>query len=179
MNMTPIPEPDPARFVAVNAHPSARHAHQLAGQAVSVAANDGTLIDVGLGSINYSTEDESADTPSFIQYRCAKADHPFVWFTGLWASAMWLYEYDDADYYDAKIVAWIDNTGGISDKYESRVEELVARFGSNPIERAWEGDWEKELSPLWPAVCEVAAMLIDGDSVTHEVVQAAVDRRRR
>ena len=34
-----------------------------------------------------------------------------------------------------------------------------------------------EFAPrLWPAVCEVAALLIDGQTVTHETVAAAIER---
>jgi hypothetical protein len=102
----------------------------------------------------------------------------FVTFAGLWAEAMWTCQDEDADFYDAMYVARISNGQGDTAKYESRVEELAARFGSDPDERAWEAQWHDQLQPLWPAVCEVAAMLVNGQLVTHEDVLAAVNRCR-
>lgn len=173
------PGPDPRRFVAVNAHPMALQAHQLAGQAVAVALTGGKVKHVQLGSINFCTGDET--TPSQLRDDTGYADRPFVWFAVLRASAMWLCWYQDVDFYDAMHVSYINNTegpsqGGIADKYESRVDELAERFGSTPLERAWEGKWDEDLEPFDLAVCEIAEMLIDGQPVTHEDVQAAVDR---
>ena len=165
-------------FAAVNAHPYARHAHQVAGHAVAVVARDWELIDVYLGNINFSTDDESADTPWRVRHTTPYADRPFVTFAGVWAAAMWSCENEDADFYDAMHCAWIDNTDGMTEEYESRVEELAARLGSDPVKRAWEWDWYDELEPLWTAVCEIAVMLLDGQPVTHDEVQAVVDRYR-
>jgi hypothetical protein len=164
-------------FAVFNLHPSARHAHQVAGQAVAVVYNDWELIDVHLGSINFSTEDESADTPGRVWHTTQYADRPFFIFSGVWAAAMWSCENEDADFYDAMLVARIDSPDGLTE-YESRVDELAARFGSNPIDRAWEVEWIDKLDPMWHAVREVAAMLLDGQSVTHEDVLAAVNRCR-
>lgn len=175
------PGPDPERFVAVNAHPSAQQAHLVAGLAVAVILTGGKVQSVRLGNTNFSTDDESADTPWQIRHRTDDADLPFAWFAGLRASAMWCCWYEDADFYDAMNIAWVDNTGGqprrgIADRYESRVDELAACFGPAAYERVWEGMWDQELEPFDLAVCELAEMLIDGQSVTHHVVQTAVDR---
>jgi len=103
--MTPVPEPDPGRFFAVNAHPYARHAHQVAGHAVAVVARRWRLIEVHLGSIDFSTDDEGADTPWRVRHTTPYADRPFFIFSGVWASAMWTCENEDADFYDAMHVA--------------------------------------------------------------------------
>jgi hypothetical protein len=50
---------------------------------------------------------------------------------------------------------------------------LLAEGGG---QRDWEYEWSDELDLLWPAVCEVAALLIDGQPVTHDDVLAAVER---
>ena len=175
--MTPVPEPDPGRFFAVNAHPYARHAHQVAGHTAAVVVRGWRLREVQLGSINFSTDDESADTPWRIRHTTPYADRPFFIFSGVWASAMWTCQDEDVDYDTAMYVAW-DDAGGITEEYESRVDELAVRFGSHPDERAWEWDWYDELYPLWPAVREVAVMLVDGQPVTHEDVLGAVNRCR-
>jgi hypothetical protein len=184
VNTTPPPGPDPQRFAAVNVHPSAQQAHLVAGLAVAVILTGGKVKDLRLGHTNFSTDDESADTPWWIRHRTDGADLPFVWFAALRAAAMWLCWYEDADYYDAMHLAWIDNTGvpsrkGIADKYESRVDELAACFGPAAYERAWEGKWDLELERFDLGVCEVAEMLIDGQPLTHADVEAAVDRCRR
>jgi hypothetical protein len=180
---TPPPGPDPGRFVAVNVHPMAQQAHQLAGEAVAVALTGSTVKHVQLGSINFSTDDEGADTPWQLRHDTGYADLPFVWFAALRASAMWSCWYEDADVDTAMDVAWIDNTegpsrDGIADKYESRFEELSVRFGSTPSQRVWEEEWHEKLERFDLAVCEVAEMLVEGQQVTHEDVQAAVDRCR-
>ena len=43
------------------------------------------------------------------------------------------------------------------------------------VGREWELDWADELEPLWPVVCQVAALLIDGQLVTHETVSSLLD----
>jgi hypothetical protein len=134
------------------------------------------LREVRLGSVNFSTDDESADAPWRIRHTTPYSDRPFFIFSGLWASAMWVCHYEDADYNDAMCAAWLDNIEGITEEYESRDEELAERYGSDPVKRAWEWDWYDELHSLWPAICEVAVMLLDGQSVTHDDVLAAVNR---
>ncbi|BBY08113.1 M50 family metallopeptidase [Mycobacterium noviomagense] len=36
--------------------------------------------------------------------------------------------------------------------------------------------WTAELERVWPAICEVAALLVDGQAVDHDTVQAAIKR---
>jgi hypothetical protein len=187
MNMTSVHEPDPARIAAIDALWRSRHAHHEAGHAVAAVAKGGKLIAVWLGNVDWS-KDESADTGGGTRHRTHYADQPFVTFAGPWAEAMWTIEHDDDvdDIYEALEYAWDDNDdddggGGDTDKYEKRVGELevyAAELGFSRVGRAWELGWYDELEDLWPAICEVAVMLLDGHSVTHEKVQAAVDRCR-
>jgi hypothetical protein len=174
--------PEPERFAAVNLHPSAQQAHQLGGEAIAVVIKGGIVEDIRLGNINFSIDDENATIPSEIRHTTADAEHPLVWFAGIRASALWLCWYGDTEIDAAMDGTWFNNTGplkdGIADKYESRVDELAERFGSTPTERAWEGMWDEQLQRFDLAVCEVAAMLINGQQVTHQDVQAAVDRCR-
>jgi hypothetical protein len=176
--MTRVPELDPAKYAVVNLHPYARHAHQVAGHAVAVVVRGWRLREVQLGSINFSTDDEAADIPWRLRHTTPYADRPFFIFAGVWASAMWTCQDEDVDYDTAMYVAR-DDAGAITEEYESRVEEFAARLGFDPNSRPWEMDWCDELEPLWPAVCDVAAMLLDGQPVAHEDVQAAVNRCRK
>jgi hypothetical protein len=177
--MTQVYEPDPARLAAIDARATSRHAHHEAGHAVAAVAKGGTLLGVWLGTTDWSTPDGSADTPGGTLHETAWGEQPFATFAGPWAEARWSLQPDDIDYIDEALeLAWLDNNEADYTKYESRVDELAARFVSNPIERAWEAEWIDELELLWPAVCEVAAILVDGQSVTHEDVLAAVDRCR-
>jgi hypothetical protein len=183
MNMTSVHELDPARLEAIDAFWRSRHAHHEAGHAVAAVAKDGKLIAVWLGTIDWSTPDESADTPGGTRHRTPYADQPFVTFAGPWAEAMWTIEHDDDvdDIYEALEYAWGDSNDGDTDKYEARVEMLSAvatQLGFPTIGRAWEAKWIDELEDLWPAVCEVAVMLLDGQPVTHDDVLAVVDRYR-
>jgi hypothetical protein len=163
-------------FSVHDVHPYAQHAHEVAGHVVGLIFKGWWLREVQLGSINFSTDAEGADTPWRIRHTTPDSDRPFYIFSGVWASAMWLCEHECLSYYEALDFGWDSYAGGFTAEYEGRVEELVARYGSDPDERAWEEQWYEQLEPLWPAVCEVAAMLLDGQQVTHEQVKAVVDR---
>jgi hypothetical protein len=184
MNLTSVPEPDPALVAALNARVTARGAHHEAGHAVAAVARGGKLKRISLGTVDWSTPDGSADTNGFTVHETAYAEQPFVTFAGPVAEAWWAVEHDDDvdDLSEALEYAWLNNTDGDTAKYEYRVamlEGVAAQLGFSRVGRAWEDEWFDGLEPLRPAVREVAALLIDGDSVTHEVVQAAVDRCRR
>jgi hypothetical protein len=55
--------PDPAVVAALSAKSITRRAHHEAGHAVAAVATGGRLIRVSLGSFDWTTSDESADTP--------------------------------------------------------------------------------------------------------------------
>ena len=103
---------------------------------------------------------------------------PLADFAGPWADAMWLCQHEpDTTLDDALDLAWIDNQGDNA-KYEQRVEQLsdkAAELGFAPLGRGWESEWIYELEPLWPVVCEVAALLINGQPVTHETIRSLLD----
>lgn len=40
---------------------------------------------------------------------------------------------------------------------------------------AWEHYWRDELEELWPVICRVAALLIEGETVTHEIVRSLLN----
>jgi hypothetical protein len=91
---------------------------------------------------------------------------------------MWTVEHEpDVDNLEEALdYAW-DNADGDSAKYQDRIEELstiAAGLGFSPLGRAWEYEWLDELEPLWRAVCAVAALLMDCQSVTHDQVLAAI-----
>jgi len=175
---TPRPQADPALVAAVEARVTARIAHHEAGHAVAAVFAGGTLKDVWLGATDWSTDDTSADTPGGTRHNTPWELQPFVTFAGPFAEAMWTLEHDDDidDFYEPLEYAWQDNSDGDAAKYESRVDELAVRFKSDSIARAWELDWLDDLERLWSAVRNIAEMLIEGQPVTHEDVQAAVDR---
>jgi hypothetical protein len=180
-HVTPRPKPDPAMVAGIEAHATARHAHHEAGHASAAVFAGGTLKGVWLGATDWSTDDTSADTPGGTWHDTAWKLQPFVTFAGPWAEAMWTVEHDDDvdDIYEALEYAWEDNSDGDAAKYEHRVAMLngvAAQLGFSRVGCDWEVQWVDKLEPLWPAICEIAAMLIDGQPVTHEDVQAAVDR---
>ena len=168
---------DPDRVAAAKAESDARHAHHEAGHAVAVIVRGGTLKDVFLGTADWSTDDTSADTPGGTRHRTAWEAQPFVTFAGPWAEAMWTVEHDDDidDLYEALDYAWQENSDGDTAKYGARVSLLsaaAAELGFATIGRDWEVEWAAELEPLWHIVCQVAALLIDNQPVTHDVVQS-------
>jgi hypothetical protein len=174
--------PDPERFAAVNLHPSARQAHHVAGEAVAVVLKRAIIEDIRLGNLTFSADGGEIGIPSEVQHTTSDADRAFVWFAGIRASGLWLCWYGDEEIDAAMNDTWVGNTlptrDGIADQYASRVDELAERFGSSSTEFAWEGMWDKQLHPFDFAVAEVAEMLINGQPVTHEDVEAAVDRCR-
>ena len=73
--------------------------------------------------------------------------------------------------------AWDHQKDGDCVKYEDRISlfsEFSELFGFATSHRSWESDWLSELEPLWPAVCKVAALLIEDEPVTHATVQAVI-----
>ena len=175
-----LSEPDPALVAAVSARATARLAHHEAGHAVAAVVRGGTLHDVFLGKVDWSTDDDSADTPGGTMHQTAWEAQPFVTFAGPWAEAIWMLEHeDDVDDIDEALgYAWDNNIDGDAAKYEDRVSILsgaAAQLGFPTIGRAWEWQWSNEFEPLWPVVCQVAALLIDGQPVTHTVVRSLLD----
>ena len=176
-------KPDAELVAAVSADTTARSAHHEAGHAVAAVFRGGELLAVHLGHVDWSTFDNSADRPGETHHRTRREVQPFVTFAGPWATARWTVEHDpEVDDFDQALeLAWNDQYDGDGAKYRARVEKLTlaaAQLGFPSVGRycPWEYEWTQELDLLWPAVCEVAALLIDGQPVTHDDVLAAVER---
>jgi hypothetical protein len=176
------PEPDPALIAEIEARSTARRAHHEAGHVVAVVVRGGDLLEVFLGTTDWSNIDAIADTPGGTRHRSAWEAQPFVTFAGPWAEAMWYVEQDPDldDLDDALDYAWEESADGDTAKYESRLDLLnsaATGLGFGPVGgRGWEWGWREELEELWPVVCQVAALLIDGgQAVTHEVVRSLLD----
>jgi Protein of unknown function (DUF3631)/Bifunctional DNA primase/polymerase, N-terminal len=163
-----------------NARAKARRAHHDAGHAVADAAKHGKPRGKRGETVIDWSEDSGAGTSGCAQFTCALGPYPFVTLGGPWAEAMWTVEHDDDvdDFDEAFKRAWLENRDYDGWHYDSRMDLLCMFFGSTPIERAWEAEWVDALSPLWPAVCEVAEMLLAGGRVTYDDVWAVVDRYR-
>ncbi|MEO3757065.1 hypothetical protein ABGB19_02080 [Mycobacterium sp. B14F4] len=175
--------PDPALIAKVDAEATARHAHHEAGHAVAAVARGGQLIRVFLGTVDWTTDDMSADTTGGTEHRTDDVDRPFVTFAGPWAEAKWMVanEPDLDDFHEALDYVWDENFDGDTAKYEGRVaalEAVAAQLGLGHVGRAWEVGWAYELDDLLPAIEAVAAMLIRGEEVTHEVVRELVEEVR-
>ena len=104
-------------------------------------------------------------------------------FAGPWATAKWTVEHDpEVDDFDPALeLAWDDQYDGDGAKYRARVEMLTVvgvqlEFPSLVTTAPGSTSGSTSRIRLWPAVCEVAALLIDGQPVTHDDVLAAVER---
>jgi len=179
--LSPVTDLD--RIAAAKASAASRLAHHEAGHAVAAVARGGRVVEISLGSSDWSTADTTADEPGYVVHRTTETNAPFVTFAGPWAEAMWMVEIDGEceDIYEALELAWTNSPDGDGEKYGQRVAELHAAaelIGLHPLGTPWEADWEQELAELWPAVCEIADALLSGETVTDEVVTAALPRGR-
>jgi hypothetical protein len=181
--------PDEARRAEIIRRANERTAHHEAGHAVAAVARGGRLIEVSLGQFDWAASDLSNDQTAFVRHETTQRNQPFATFAGPWATALWMTENDPdvPDLDEALDYAWGDSSDGDQAKYENIVGQLegvaamlglVGSYGGEAVGRAWENDWRDELEQLWPAVREIAAMLVDGTEVTHDLVVAAVERCR-
>lgn len=104
---------------------------------------------------------------------------PFIAWSGPWATAMFEHGSEDAldDFDEELAMAW-DHSDFDARNYGAIVEQLnsvAATLGLGRVGRNWEMDWADRLPELWPAIKRVAALLLDGQPVTHDVVRAAID----
>lgn len=164
---------------AIKTAADSRHAHHEAGHAVAAVARGGYLLEIVLGQADWSNDDLDADTPGYTSHRTEPENAPFVTFAGPWATAMWMVENDpDVDSFDdAMEYAWDDSVDGDTAKYGGLVDQLndeAHRLGLGHVGALWEDEWCGELEELWPVIRAVAAMLLRGETVTHDVVLAAI-----
>ncbi|KUH90619.1 hypothetical protein [Mycobacterium sp. IS-1556] len=166
----------------VTGEATARHAHHEAGHAVAAVARGGTLVDIYLGHADWSTTDEIADTPGGTVHESRWEDQPFVTFAGPCATAMWILHNDpDVDDLGEALAFGWDEEDHDREKYDARVEPLqtaAAELGFPLPWLPWESEWCDELEELWPAIEQVAALLIDGQPVDHRVVAELVEQLR-
>jgi hypothetical protein len=186
--MSQVPKPDPAVIAAVKANATRRNAHYQAGHAVAAVARGGHVLEVCLGTADWSTFDTSGDTNAYTHHVTEWRHRAFVTFAGPCAEAMWTRHGErdgeskepmtmDPDFWEVLDDLRLINMDFDNDDYQSQVallEKEAAQIGFSPNDR--ESYWVDELEALWPAICEVAAMLIDGEQVRHEDIRAAVDR---
>jgi hypothetical protein len=181
---------DETRRAKIIRRANERTAHHEAGHAVAAVARGGRLVDVSLGEVDWFDLDTSSDQAAFVRHESTLENQPFATFAGPWATAMWMTAENDPDdepidFDEALDYAWADSSDGDQAKYENIVGQLegvaatlglVGIYGGEAVGRAWENDWRDELEQLWPAVREIAAKLLDGTEVTHEIAVAAVER---
>lgn len=177
--------PDPDLIIAIAKAANERTAYHEAGHAVATVSRGGRLDRVTLGFADWTTDDDSNDTPGTTEHTTTARDAPFVTFAGPWASAMWRMHVDGddkeegLDFPTALEYAWDDSADGDGAKYETVVARLSAHSEKLGLplglERPWEQWWLDELDALWPAVREVAATVLAHGGVTHEQVKAAID----
>jgi hypothetical protein len=144
-------EQGPEIVAAVGEMTTARHAHHEAGHAVAAVAVGSELIEVFLGTVDWSTSDNPQIHGRLLMtrqiHRVARvhrtdfALQPFVPFAGPWAEARWVLHNDSAvaDMSEALGYAWDDNTDGDTEKYKKRaaaLESAAAQLGFAPIGRA-------------------------------------------
>lgn len=171
---------DPAVVAAVAANARAREAHQLAGHAVAAVWCEGTLTGIHLGFTDWSTSNEANDIPGECEHQTDPEDLPFTAWAGMWAEATWMAATDPDvdDLAEAFDYVWSDGCcANSAAEYEGYVNELTTaaeKLGLPLTSRPWESDWFEELEPLWPAVQEVAELLLGGYPVDHGIVAAIV-----
>ncbi|WP_077080446.1 hypothetical protein [Mycobacterium numidiamassiliense] len=157
----------------------ARDSHHEAGHAVAVVARGGTLVQSSLAPAQWSGEPA---VHGATEHQTADENRAFVTFTGPWAEARWLLEneiYGHADLAQALAYVWRHHDSGDRIFYVNHVNQFSEHdlHGEFALTyRPWEEAWITELTPLWPAVCEVAGWLTDGQTVTHEMVEGAISR---
>lgn len=155
---------DPKLIASIAARADSRHAHHEGGHAVAAVVKGGRLIEIVLGIADWTTSDDN-DELGYVHHQTRWADKPFVTYAGIWAEAMWYTEHDGDDLFDALEYVMLENSDGDTAKIDER-------FGDD---RWPEREWMADLEPLWPVVKQVAALLIDGVEVTHEIVEDLLD----
>ena len=137
-------------------------AHHEAGHAVATVTRGGYVDEIRLGD----TDPHDPELVwSWVRVEIPLHDHAFAVFAGPWTTARWEIETDPDIDDDAALIAAFLNAEDDAAKYD----RLVERFG--PVDEDAFGD---ELECLWPAIQDVAAMLLAGETVTHDAVVAAI-----
>ena len=166
-------------LAAIKAAADSRHAHHEAGHAVAAVARGGYLLEIFLGEADWSNDNLDTDVPGHTRHQTKPENAPFVTFAGPWSTAMWMVANEpDVDCFDdAMQAAWDERFDGDTAKYSGIVDQLndqAHRLGLGDVGALWESEWCSELEELWPVICDVAGMLLLGETVTHDVVLVAI-----
>jgi hypothetical protein len=174
-------KPDPAEIAAVNARAIARAAHRAAARAVAVVIRGNKMPGFWLG-FDWSIPLGKAEPNGGAMCQIDEPDRSLSAFAGLVGWALWECEQDvNLDFNDAFELALLEDIFDDAAEYYAYVgplHDLVARLGLGRVELACEWSLIDQLEELRPAIREVAELLIDGHTVSHEDVQAAVDMCR-
>ena len=157
----------------------ARTAHHEAGHAVAVVYRGGHLVKIVITEADPTHADWDSELAGFTRHRTPVTEHPFTTFAGPGAEAMWVSETDPDTAFNAALDdAWENSADGDAAYYATLCEpvwEAARQAGlGHRVGPDWEIDWDAELEALWPAIREVAAMLLAGETVTHDAVAAAI-----
>jgi len=168
----------PDERAAIIADSNARTAHHEAGHAVAAVARGGHLVKIVITASDPDNPDWDSELAGFTRHRTPVREHPFTTFAGPWAEAMWESENDpDTGFGEAIDAAWLNSDDGDGAYYAALIEpvwEAARQAGLGCVGPAWERGWNDELECLWPVICEIAEMLLRGETVTHAMVAAAI-----
>lgn len=142
-----------------------RNAHHEAGHAVAVVISGGNLIHVKIADDWADPESIDWDSPAGVtRHRSPWDAQPFIAFAGPCAEALWATENDfelGTFAEELSYAFWEENLDGDTAQLEARLEDF------NPFDH---DDWIDEVTRLWPVIKSVAALVLDGVEVTHEMV---------
>ena len=177
-------------------------AHHEAGHAVASVARGGELTKIWFVPWRDRLKVDPNTTKHALTRSCDQLQNrPFVVFAGPWSQARWYVENGAFDSFrDEMGYAWEDNGGegdiggdsynGDAVSYEGLVRQLSgmaswpelgyddAPMGYTEPGRYWEARWNDELDELWPAIREVAALLLDGTECSHEAIVRMIETAR-
>jgi hypothetical protein len=155
-------------------------AHHEAGHAVAALMRGG-------GELRSITIEPTAAYQGHTGYRGKPCDSAFVTYAGPWAEAraQWaLATLEDEDddgctFEDYVTAAFLRNADGDGEQYRRAQEADAALYGPEFGHLAYgrEEHWSRELEESWPAVQQLAAMLMDGPVSAEAAVDLVGDYR--
>ena len=155
-------------------------AHHEAGHAVAATMRGGST----LTSVSLSPEHGAGIT----SFNAKAADGPFITYAGLWAQARYLWGDRPQDGVDDEGCEFQDYVAGAFLNQPEDAEALAVWWRTAEMaemERAMPGVnarteecWQHELEQVWPAVAQVAHLLLDGHKVDDATVRELVESER-
>lgn len=147
-------------------------AHHEAGHAVAACMRGG-------GSLTSITIEPTTEHLGQTWTKHEPWDLAFITYAGPWAEgrAAWpaqlpldAEDHDGITLEDYVYGAWIRNPTDAADYQRALDQSAMPR----DLVLATEQTWCRELETHWPAICQVAASLINGQTVTHDTVRTAI-----